>query len=311
MFQRCFEKNIDLDVFDDVWKKPKHRINDASNDVNRPPLLASGNCDLLGTAPFVRTCWIWYCSYFIVNYVATWHLRYCTCSFNTLASVAYLAPLLSYVIVDIVPVCIVRVDIVPVDIVRVQRMRIATWHLRYCTCWFNTLLAIVIYLAPLLPFVPTCWTYLLVFYMLYVPVDIVRVDWESRLGTFDPSARLLQFDVAVNECCFFSSDECKRRAQSVNLLSDLLASETLLMGLKGSWAIKRGTNEHECEPRVHESSSNPEASIQIEMHLIEEAFLPIYITHCFKEYSIHKLESQSHGFFWYINSIIWEIYFAR
>ena len=39
MFQRCFEKNIDLDVFDDVWKKPKHRINDASNDVNRPPLL--------------------------------------------------------------------------------------------------------------------------------------------------------------------------------------------------------------------------------------------------------------------------------
>ena len=39
MFQRCFEKNIDLDVFDDVWKNPKHRINDASNDVNRPPLL--------------------------------------------------------------------------------------------------------------------------------------------------------------------------------------------------------------------------------------------------------------------------------
>ena len=38
MFQRCFEKNIDLNVFDDVWKKPKHRINDASNDVNRPPL---------------------------------------------------------------------------------------------------------------------------------------------------------------------------------------------------------------------------------------------------------------------------------
>ena len=32
------KKNIDLNVFDDVWKKPKHRINDASNDVNRPPL---------------------------------------------------------------------------------------------------------------------------------------------------------------------------------------------------------------------------------------------------------------------------------
>ena len=38
MFQRCFEKNIDFDVFDDVWKNTKHRINDASNDVNRPPL---------------------------------------------------------------------------------------------------------------------------------------------------------------------------------------------------------------------------------------------------------------------------------
>ena len=38
MFQRCFEKNIDLDVFDDVWKNPKHRINDASNDGLRPPL---------------------------------------------------------------------------------------------------------------------------------------------------------------------------------------------------------------------------------------------------------------------------------
>ena len=51
MFQRCFEKNIDLDVFDDVWKKPKHRINDASNDVNRPPLLtAQSQSELTGTA---------------------------------------------------------------------------------------------------------------------------------------------------------------------------------------------------------------------------------------------------------------------
>ena len=24
MFQQCFEKNIDLDVFDNVWKKTKH-----------------------------------------------------------------------------------------------------------------------------------------------------------------------------------------------------------------------------------------------------------------------------------------------
>ena len=31
-------KNIDIDVFDDVLQNTKHRANDASNDVNRPPL---------------------------------------------------------------------------------------------------------------------------------------------------------------------------------------------------------------------------------------------------------------------------------
>ena len=42
---RCFgnileeEKNIDVDVFDDVLQNTKHRANNASNDVNRPPLL--------------------------------------------------------------------------------------------------------------------------------------------------------------------------------------------------------------------------------------------------------------------------------
>ena len=41
MFCRCFWKNIDVDVFDDVLQKAKHRANDASNDVNRPPLLQS------------------------------------------------------------------------------------------------------------------------------------------------------------------------------------------------------------------------------------------------------------------------------
>ena len=40
---RCFgdvfeEKNIDVNVFDDVLQNAKHRANDASNDVNRPPL---------------------------------------------------------------------------------------------------------------------------------------------------------------------------------------------------------------------------------------------------------------------------------
>ena len=38
MFWRCFWKNIDVDVFDDVLWNAKHRANDASNDVNRPPL---------------------------------------------------------------------------------------------------------------------------------------------------------------------------------------------------------------------------------------------------------------------------------
>ena len=38
MFWRCFWKNIDVDVFDDVLQNSKHRANDASNDVNRPPL---------------------------------------------------------------------------------------------------------------------------------------------------------------------------------------------------------------------------------------------------------------------------------
>ena len=44
---RCFgdffeEKNIDVDVFDDVLKNAKKRANDASNDVNRPPLSPPG-----------------------------------------------------------------------------------------------------------------------------------------------------------------------------------------------------------------------------------------------------------------------------
>ena len=38
-FGDVFEKNIDVDVFDDVLQNAKHWANDASNDVNRPPLL--------------------------------------------------------------------------------------------------------------------------------------------------------------------------------------------------------------------------------------------------------------------------------
>ena len=39
-FGDVFEKNIDINVFDDVLHNAKHRANDASNDVNRPPLAA-------------------------------------------------------------------------------------------------------------------------------------------------------------------------------------------------------------------------------------------------------------------------------
>ena len=43
---RCFgdffeEKNINVDVFDDVLQNAKHWANDASNDVNRPPLVSA------------------------------------------------------------------------------------------------------------------------------------------------------------------------------------------------------------------------------------------------------------------------------
>ena len=38
MLWRCFRKNIDVDVFDDVLQNAKHYTNDASNDVNCPPL---------------------------------------------------------------------------------------------------------------------------------------------------------------------------------------------------------------------------------------------------------------------------------
>ena len=40
-FGDVFEKNIDVDVFDDVLQNAKHHANDASNDVDRPPLPSS------------------------------------------------------------------------------------------------------------------------------------------------------------------------------------------------------------------------------------------------------------------------------
>ena len=41
--ERCdvLEKNIDVDVFDDVLQNAKNRANDASNDINRLPLIYS------------------------------------------------------------------------------------------------------------------------------------------------------------------------------------------------------------------------------------------------------------------------------
>ena len=45
-FGDVLEKNIDVDVFDDVLQNTKHRANDASNDVNRPPLqIEAGRCN--------------------------------------------------------------------------------------------------------------------------------------------------------------------------------------------------------------------------------------------------------------------------
>ena len=45
MFWRFFGKqNIDVDVFDNVPQNAKHRANDASNDVNRPPLTVRAHC---------------------------------------------------------------------------------------------------------------------------------------------------------------------------------------------------------------------------------------------------------------------------
>ena len=46
-FGDFFEKNIDVDVFDDVLQNAKHRANDASNDVNRPPLTGYWLCSSL------------------------------------------------------------------------------------------------------------------------------------------------------------------------------------------------------------------------------------------------------------------------
>ena len=55
MFWRCFWKNIDVNVFDDVLQNTKHRANDASNDVNRPPLPPSWASTALEKSPEMRT----------------------------------------------------------------------------------------------------------------------------------------------------------------------------------------------------------------------------------------------------------------
>ena len=144
-----------------------------------------------------------------------------------LAIVTYLAPLLSYVPVgfDIVHTLLwitLRLgtfDTVPVHSTHWQVW--LTWHRSFRT--YLLILCVLIENRNLAPsilhsvdIVRVCSMRVDIVPVDIVPVDIVpvcivRVDWESRLGTFDPSARLLQFDVAVNECCFFSSDECERR----------------------------------------------------------------------------------------------------
>ena len=60
MFWRCFWKNINVDVFDDVLQNTKYRAYDASNDVNRPPLHATYiSLRHLKIVNFV-TCITWY-----------------------------------------------------------------------------------------------------------------------------------------------------------------------------------------------------------------------------------------------------------
>ena len=46
-FWRCFWKNIDVNIFDDVRQNAKRRANDTSYDVNRPPLLPDPNLNLI------------------------------------------------------------------------------------------------------------------------------------------------------------------------------------------------------------------------------------------------------------------------
>ena len=50
MFWRFFDD--DVDVFDDVLQNAKHRAHDASNDVNRPPLVTGQILYEIRAAPF-------------------------------------------------------------------------------------------------------------------------------------------------------------------------------------------------------------------------------------------------------------------
>ena len=55
---QCFKKTLPSDVFDNVLQTAKHRTNDASKDVNHPPLLrhASSACAFLN---YLRLFWCW------------------------------------------------------------------------------------------------------------------------------------------------------------------------------------------------------------------------------------------------------------
>ena len=71
MFWRCFWKSIDVDVFDDVLQNAKHRAYDASNDVNRPPLMRGGIVSGLfwqGEEKCV-SLWMWIEGVFVLLYV--------------------------------------------------------------------------------------------------------------------------------------------------------------------------------------------------------------------------------------------------
>ena len=200
----------------------------------------------------------------LILYVLLWRVH---CSFNTLVIVTYLAPLHSYVPVDIVPVDIVRTDCELRCDLAPSILYVLIQHTAGNCDLLGTASSVCTYVlnvpVGILHAVCTCW---------YCTCWLRIATWHLR--SFRPSPPIWR-------CSEWMLLFLLRWMQAPSIVSESSKSFgcfwTLLMGLMGSQAIKRGTNEgewrmvfleHECERRVNESSSNPEALIQIEMHCI-------------------------------------------